>query len=196
MTTREQLTFLSAEPPVRRSASRGSARASLTLAATSALNLRNWLSALARGWSFGKTSPASSQAGKEAILPDSYRCSRDGKSPSPTEAGSARESSPTPPDATEWRGECLTLNIPEFPNFRGQSRSEGAVSSLSDILVRGNIPQRFYLTVKCAAGLLRRAAKRGKDLPRILKDALLALIRSECAQASPAAAREPSSPMS
>ena len=141
----------------------------------------------------GRTSPASSQAEKEAILPDSYRCSPDGKSRSQTADGSAPESSPQPPDATGWRGECLTLSIPEFPNFRGRSRSEGAVSSLSDILVRGNIPRRFYLTVKCAAGLMRRAAKRGKDLPRILKDALLALIRSGCGRESPEAAREPSS---
>ena len=40
---------------------------------------------------------------------------------------------------------------------------------------------------------MRRAAKRGKDLPRMLKDALLALIRSGCGRESPEAAREPSS---
>ena len=74
---------------------------------------------------------------------------------------------------SEWHGEYLTLNLPEWNNFRGQSRSAGSVSSLSDILVSGNIPPRYYLTVKCAEGILRRAARRGKTLPPVLKEALL-----------------------
>ena len=65
------------------------------------------------------------------------------------------------------------INLPEWNNFRGQSRSAGSVSSLSDILVSGNIPPRYYLTVKCAEGILRRAARRGKTLPPVLKEALL-----------------------
>ena len=70
----------------------------------------------------------------------------------------------------------MTLNIPEFPNFRGQSRSEGSVSSLSEVLYRGKIARKYYLTAKCAAGILRRAAKRSRELPRILMDALKALV--------------------
>lgn len=77
------------------------------------------------------------------------------------------------PEDSEWHGEYLTLNLPEWNNFRGQSRSAGSVSSLSDILVSGNIPPRYYLTVKCAEGILRRAARRGKTLPPVLKEALL-----------------------
>jgi hypothetical protein len=52
----------------------------------------------------------------------------------------------------------LTLNTSEFP-------SDGAASSLSDILETGDVPQRFYLSQKACAGILRRAKKRGKDLP-------------------------------
>ena len=70
----------------------------------------------------------------------------------------------------------MTLNIPEFNNFRGRSRSEGVVSSLSEVLVRGKIAQKFFLTAKCAEGMLRRVAKRGKQLPAMLDRALRALV--------------------
>ena len=191
-----QLTCLSAGSHVRAIPLPGFEEDSPIPAETSRSNLSAWLIAQGYDGQSGKMCPAYFQAGPEKILPASYRCCADGKSTSPKAAGASVESSCLHRDALEWRGELLTLNIPEFPNFRGRSRSEGVVSSLSDILIRGNIPQRFYLTVKCAAGLLRRAAKRGKDLPRVLKDALLALIRSGCAQASSAEAREPSSPTS
>src|SRR5574344_663929 len=108
--------------------------------ATSPLSLQGWLFArLPSGWS-GKTSPAYYRAGKAAILPPFYRCSSDGKSPLPKEVIRAGpDSSPQPLDASAWVGECLTLNIPEFNNFQGRSRSEGSVSSLSEVLVRGRI---------------------------------------------------------
>ena len=70
----------------------------------------------------------------------------------------------------------MTLNIPEFNNFRGRSRSEGVVSSLSEVLVRGPIAPKYFLTVKCAAGMYRRVEKRGKTLPPILDAALKALL--------------------
>ena len=98
------------------------------------LSLQSWLFAhTPSGWS-GKTSPAYYRASAERILPPSYRCSSDGKSGSQTESGERPDSSPEPPDASAWVGECLTLNIPEFNNFQGRSRSEGVVSSLSGII--------------------------------------------------------------
>ena len=140
------------------------------------LSLQSWLFAhTPSGWS-GKMSPAFYRVGKEAILPPSYRCSSDGKSGSQTESGERPDSSPEPPDASAWVGECLTLNIPEFNNFQGRSRSEGDVSSLSEVLVRGRIPPRYFLTAKCAAGMYRRVEKRGKTLPPILDGALKALL--------------------
>jgi hypothetical protein len=46
---------------------------------------------------------------------------------------------------------------------------------LSDILeATGSVPQRFFLSPKACAGILRRAAKRGKKLPEALEAALQA----------------------
>ena len=161
--------------------------------AASRVSLQDWLFAHApAGWS-GKMCPAYYRVGKELILPPSYRCSSDGKSPSPSGSGKRPESSLEPPDVSAWVGECLTLNIPEFNNFQGRSRSEGAVSSLSDVLIRGPVPPRYYLTVKCAVGILRRAANRGKRLPEILRKALLRILRSASGAESPAEERAPSS---
>jgi len=61
----------------------------------------------------------------------------------------------------------LTLSISEF-------RSGGAVSSLSDILETGDLPQRYFLSPKACAGILRRAERRGKELPSQLQAALTA----------------------
>ena len=92
--------------------------------------------------------------------------------------GAGPDSSPEPPDATAWAGECLTLNIPEFNNFQGRSRSEGDVSSLRDILETGPVSPEFSLTEKCAAGILRRADMRGDPLPEALRATLERASRS------------------
>jgi hypothetical protein len=63
------------------------------------------------------------------------------------------------------RGAFSTLNISDWPN-------EGGVCSLSQILETGPIPQRYYLSAKACAGILRRAEKRGKALPELLRLAL------------------------
>ena len=62
------------------------------------------------------------------------------------------------------RGECLTLNI-------GESPSEDAASSLSQILLAG-VPEKYYLSPKACQGILRRASVRGKELPEVLRLAL------------------------
>ena len=63
-------------------------------------------------------------------------------------------------------GECWTADTSE-------SHSEGgAFSSLPDALV-ADAPPRFYLSQRGAAGILRRANKRGKTLPAELETALL-----------------------
>jgi hypothetical protein len=61
--------------------------------------------------------------------------------------------------------EFLTLNTAEF-------HSEGVGCSLSDILETGDVPQRYYLSAKACRGILRRAEKRGKELPGQLRVAL------------------------
>ena len=76
------------------------------------------------------------------------------------------------PSSGRWRnsgmvapGECWTLSSSECP-------SDAVASSLSDILETGGVPQRYFLSAKACAGILRRAAKRGKKLPDILAAAL------------------------
>ena len=146
--------------------------------AASRLSLQDWLFAHApAGWS-GKMCPAYYRAGKELILPPSYRLSPDGRSASRAADGAGPDSSPEPPDATAWAGECLTLNIPEFNNFQGRSRSEGSVSSLWDILETGELSEEYSLTGKCAEGILRRAERRKDRLPNGLAVALANASRS------------------
>jgi hypothetical protein len=61
-------------------------------------------------------------------------------------------------------GAPLTRNTSESPR-------DAAVVTLSRILEE-NAPEKYYLSVKAYLGILRRAASRGKDLPKILKRAL------------------------
>jgi hypothetical protein len=43
---------------------------------------------------------------------------------------------------------------------------------LSDVLETGAVPQRYFLSGTACRGILRRAEKRGKDLPGALHAAL------------------------
>lgn len=63
------------------------------------------------------------------------------------------------------RGGCWMPNISAWPNA-------AAVCSLSQVLETGSIPPRYFLSATACAGILRRAAKRGKDLPVALRQAL------------------------
>lgn len=63
------------------------------------------------------------------------------------------------------RTELLTLNT-------GESPSDAVESTLSSIL-QDNVPETYYLSARACQGILNRAARRGKDLPEILKKALL-----------------------
>jgi hypothetical protein len=62
-------------------------------------------------------------------------------------------------------GERLMRNFSDWP-------SDGSACSLSSVLETGPIPQKYYLSGKASAGILRRAEKRGKALPELLKQAL------------------------
>jgi len=59
---------------------------------------------------------------------------------------------------------CLTRSSLEFPNA-------AVASSLSDVL-EPNVHSRFSLSPKAAAGILRRANKRDRDLPPQLEKVL------------------------
>lgn len=64
------------------------------------------------------------------------------------------------------------LNGCEHNGIHAPSRSAGGVCSLSDVLETGSVPQRFCLSAKACSGILRRAERRGKALPPMLKQAL------------------------
>ena len=68
-------------------------------------------------------------------------------------------------DDGAWLGECMMRNTGESPNAAVESR-------LSQILEE--TPQEKYsLSAKACQGILRRAERRGKDLPEALKTVLL-----------------------
>lgn len=68
-------------------------------------------------------------------------------------------------------GECWTADTSECPSDGGE------YSSLQDVL-EDQVPERFYLSQKAAAGILRRAEKRGRELPKHLHKALTELAES------------------
>lgn len=151
-----QLSMFSAEEPhASRSASLACAGDWMTRAETSCSPILPSLHAIAPvGW-FGRTSPASCPATEAGILAPS----------SGVWANSGMGS----------HTECLTFSSVEQFDSRGPSHNGDAVCLLSDILVIGDVPQRYYLTPKACRGILRRAAKRGKSLPQLLMRALKAV---------------------
>lgn len=156
----DQLTFLSAEPPVSRSPSQESASDWTIRAATSRLNFWRWLNEFGPPGLFGRMSPESCRTTKDERW-----------EPSSGSWGNAGSGGPT---------ECWTLNIAEWAVSDELCHSAAAVCSLSDILEPPtSIPPRFYLSAKACAGILRRAVKRGKDLPDMLALALVSVFLTE-----------------
>ena len=62
------------------------------------------------------------------------------------------------------RGVPSTLSIGESPNV-------AVASTLSQIL-QVNVPEKYYLSKTACEGILRRAERRGKVLPQMLREAL------------------------
>lgn len=143
-----QLSFFVAAHPANRSASPDCAEAWPTSAETWPLSFYAWLTDSApAGW-FGRTSPASVHPAEDGTL-------------APSSGGWANSGMGGPIGA-------LMLSTPVW-------HSDASVCSLSDILETGDLPQRYYLSPRACAGILRRAAKRGKELPPQLREALQAV---------------------
>ena len=64
-----------------------------------------------------------------------------------------------------WAGELSTRNIGESPNV-------AVVSTLSQILEE-DVPERYCLSATATLGILRRASRRGKEMPLMLETALI-----------------------
>lgn len=169
----DQSTFLLEEPLVSHSASQESASDWMTRAATSPLNSWHWLEDLApSGWS-GRMSPGFIPVGPVSrkmqmkVINGKKQPTLQNSSISPGNAGFVED------------GGLLTLNIAEWTGMIEPSLKDEGVASLSDILETGPVPDRYYLTAKACAGILRRAEKRGKEFPLQLARALQAVVDSE-----------------
>jgi hypothetical protein len=57
-------------------------------------------------------------------------------------------------------------------------------TNLSQIL-QANAPEKYYLSSRACQGIMNRAEHRGKELPKMLKEALLQMIEGEKATTSP-----------
>jgi hypothetical protein len=79
---------------------------------------------------------------------------------------------PWPKSGMVAHGEFWMLNTSEFPS--------GAVAcSLSAVLETGDVPRGYFLSPKACRGILRRAEKRGRELPEALRRALTAVATME-----------------
>ena len=141
-------TSSSEAPPVSPSASPGSEVDLLTTAATSRSSIADWLASFGPAGSSGKTCRTFSAESTQPL---------------------------SPPSSGRWcnsgmasRGECSTLDTSEFHS--------GAVgSSLWQVLEEQPPPERYFLSPRAAAGILKRAERRGKKLPEPLRRALVAV---------------------
>ena len=83
----------------------------------------------------------------------------------------------TPETDGALRTEFLMLNTGECPSV--------AVESTLSSILEVNAPEKFYLSAKACEGILRRAERRGKALPKMLKEALEQMIERENATQEP-----------
>jgi hypothetical protein len=151
-----QLTFWSEELHANPSQSLDSGKDSPTLAADSCSDFLKSLNATnLNGWS-GKTCPVSCRATEDGILAPS--------------SGGWRSSGTGGPIGS-W-----TLSFSESPR-------DAVECLLSDVLETSDVPDRFYLSPKACAGILRRADKRGKTLPAMLATALQAQLQQSLSTA-------------
>lgn len=93
-----------------------------------------------------------------------------GFSPSLADVTSGKSSVTWLNSGMAWHGESETPNFLVFRSDEGGSLSLPR-TTLADVL-EPNVAPRFYLSAKAAAGILRRAEKRGKTLPEPLRQAL------------------------
>ena len=116
----------------------------------------------------GRTSPAPSLPTKAKTSVSSSKSSAKLKIPTPIfldlrgESGILAE--PSWETGIPWLGASSTLNFGEYPNVAEES-------GLWQILQAG-APLKYYLSETACLGVLRRAERRGKELPTILKTAL------------------------
>lgn len=132
---------------------------------------------------FGRTCPEPSQAIKAETSKQS--CKPSAKSPSQMfqflslKKGNGARLDASWAMAAALPGGRTTLSIGESPSEteiqamcdRLGPHNVAVESTLSQIL-QANAPEKYFLSKTACEGILRRAARRGKELPQMLKDAL------------------------
>lgn len=144
--------FFAAEPPASPTALLDSEREFMIRAVRCSESFSKWLRDMAPVGLFGRTSP---------------------------EFVRATTGEPLEPCSGVWansgmgtRGQALMLSTEAW-------RNGASVCSLSDILETGDQLQPYFLTQRACAGILRRAAKRGRELPPQLLASLMAVAQTD-----------------
>jgi hypothetical protein len=76
--------------------------------------------------------------------------------------------------------EFSTRSSCEWNRTLAPSLNDDGVCSLSDVLEEtGSVQPKFFLSQKACEGILRRAARRGKELPPALKAALEVVVQKK-----------------
>lgn len=198
-TAANQFNLFAEEPPARRFPSRDFVKALMTLEATSPSHFLQSLTSIGPRGCSSRTSPASYPA-LHTSLPIRVRRKSTWTPVTDPETGK-RSWSKTNTTQTKamlspvsWPdfqnsgmvlpAGLLTLSTSEWTALPEQFLNDVGVSSLSDILETTDVPQRYYLSPKACLGILRRAGKRGKELPRLLHRALSAVAAASSALAT------------
>ena len=79
------------------------------------------------------------------------------------------ESGQTP----EWYEGSELISLGSFTTVNISAQHSGAGACFLSAILEENAPDRYSLSPKACAGILRRAERRGKDLPPLLKAALM-----------------------
>ncbi len=122
---------------------------------------------------FGKTSQESSVP-KTTPLDASSAASLGSMTPLKLKTGSGLKQAFSVAKPSEWVIESSMPNTLAWLKGVGGSFSLPCLVSLSQVLESGPVHQRYFLSEKACSGILRRAEKRGKELPAQLRQALQA----------------------
>ena len=73
----------------------------------------------------------------------------------------------------EWYEAEELISLGSFTTLNTSARHSGAGVCFLSAILEENVPEKYSLSPKACAGILRRAERRGKDLPPLLKAALV-----------------------
>ena len=126
---------------------------------------------------FGKTSPDVS-APKTTPSAASSEGSSGAMKPLKLKAGNGIKQAFSVAKPSEWVIESSTPNTLAWLRGVGESFSLPCLVNLSSVLEIGSVHQRYFLSAKACSGILRRAERRGKELPEQLRAALRAVVEA------------------